>query len=70
MAPELLPYKYGEETRDSGLTALGGLPLHLDLAKGLGLVRSIREHLTRVFYLVLEDVANYLITEVIHESFV
>ncbi len=42
MAPELLPYKYGEETRDSGLTALGGLPLYLDLAKGLGLVRSIR----------------------------
>ncbi len=32
MVPELLPYKYGEATRDSGLTGLAGLPVYMDFA--------------------------------------
>ena len=40
MAQGLLPYQYGEEENDSGMTALAGLPVYLDPAKVLGLVHS------------------------------
>jgi hypothetical protein len=41
MPQGLLPYKYEEEKRESGMTALAGLPLYLDLASVLGLSDSI-----------------------------
>jgi len=34
MAQGVLPSKYEEETSSVGMTALGGLPLYLDLAGG------------------------------------
>ena len=41
-----LPYKYEEEKETSGMTALAGLPVYLDLASVLGLGDHIRTHLT------------------------
>jgi hypothetical protein len=40
-----LPYKYEEEKKIGGVTALAGLPLYLDLAHALGLPGSIARHL-------------------------
>ena len=37
-----LPYKYEEEKQASGMTALAGLPVYLDLASVLGLGDHIR----------------------------
>ena len=31
-----LPFQYEEERRESGMTALAGLPVHLDLAQVVG----------------------------------
>jgi hypothetical protein len=45
MAQGILPYKYEEEKTASGMTALGGLPLYLDLASVLDLGESITERL-------------------------
>lgn len=45
MAQGVLPYQYCEETGRSGLTALGGLPVYLDLAQVLGLTQSIRRNM-------------------------
>ena len=45
MTQGVLPFKYEEEKTLSGTTALAGLPVYLDLAKVLGLSRSIQEHL-------------------------
>jgi len=45
MAQGVLPFKYEEETSSVGMTALGGLPLYLDLAHIGGLSKSIEEHL-------------------------
>lgn len=45
MPQGLLPYKYEEEKRESGMTALAGLPLYLDLASVLGLSDSIATHM-------------------------
>jgi hypothetical protein len=45
MAQGVLPFKYEEETSSAGMTALGGLPLYLDLAHVAGLCKSIEEHL-------------------------
>jgi hypothetical protein len=44
MAQGALGFQYELETTDSGLTALGGLPLYLDLARVAGLADSIDEH--------------------------
>ena len=44
MAQGVLPYKYEEERSDTGMTALAGLPIYLDLAWVLGLGDSIRAH--------------------------
>lgn len=44
MAQGVLPYKYEEERAGGGMTALGGLPIYLDLASVLGLGDSIRAH--------------------------
>jgi hypothetical protein len=46
MPQGILPYKYEEEKKPAGLTALAGLPLYLDLAFALGLPKSIERHLT------------------------
>ncbi len=44
MAQGVLPYKYEEERNESGMTALAGLPIYLDLASVLGIAESIRAH--------------------------
>ena len=46
MTQGILPFKYEQEKTDEGTTALGGLPLYLDLAKVIGLTKSIQKHLT------------------------
>ena len=45
MAQGILSYQYEEEKGGSGLTALGGLPLYLDLFRAMGLSKSIGKHL-------------------------
>jgi len=45
MPQGVLPYKYEEEKSASGLTALAGLPVYLDLASVLGLGDHIRAHM-------------------------
>lgn len=45
MTQGVLPFKYEEEKNTSGLTALAGLPIYLDLAKVIGLSKSIQKHL-------------------------
>ena len=45
MAQGVLPFKYEQEASSVGMTALGGLPLYLDLAHVAGLCKSIEEHL-------------------------
>ena len=44
MAQGLLPFKYAIERTGAGMTALGGLPLYMDLGKVMGLTQSIRRH--------------------------
>ena len=45
MAQGALPFKYEEESTKSGMTALGGLPLYLDLAFIAGLCSAADEHI-------------------------
>lgn len=45
MSQGVLPFKYEEEKTGSGMTGLAGLPLYLDLAKVIGLSKSIQKHL-------------------------
>ena len=45
MAQGILPFKYEAEKQTTGMTALGGLPAYLDLAKVIGLSKSISKHL-------------------------
>ena len=45
MTQGVLPFKYEEEKIQSGMTALAGLPVYLDLAKVIGLSESIQKHL-------------------------
>jgi len=45
MAQGVLSFKYEEEKRESGMTALAGLPLYLDLASVMGLSDSIARHI-------------------------
>ncbi len=45
MAQGVLPFKYESEKKATGLTALAGLPTYLDLARVIGLSRSIQKHL-------------------------
>jgi hypothetical protein len=45
MPQGLLPYKYEEEKNGSGMTAVAGLPLYLDLVSALGLADSITTHM-------------------------
>jgi hypothetical protein len=44
MTQGVLPFKYEEEKSESGMTALAGLPVYLDLARVLGLSASIQKH--------------------------
>jgi Transposase DDE domain group 1 len=44
MAQGVLPYKYEEESKHAGMTAMAGLPVYLDLASVLGLGDCIRAH--------------------------
>ena len=44
MPQGLLPFKYEAEKQQTGLTALGGLPVYLDLAHLAGLRRSADEY--------------------------
>lgn len=45
MTQGVIPFKYEEEKNNSGMTALAGLPVYLDLAKVIGLSKSIQKHL-------------------------
>jgi hypothetical protein len=45
MAQGVLPFKYETEKNTTGMTALAGLPMYLDLAKVIGLSKSIEKHL-------------------------
>ena len=45
MPQGLLPFHYAEEKTGSGMTALAGLPLYLELAQVAGVMDSIRRHL-------------------------
>ncbi len=45
MTQGVLPFKYEQEKNDTGMTALAGLPIYLDLAKVIGLSKSIQKHL-------------------------
>ena len=44
MAQGVLPYKYEEEANQTGMTALAGLPIYLDLASVLGIGDCIHAH--------------------------
>ena len=41
MAQGILPFKYEEEKKTTGMTALAGLPLYLELAQKAGWKKSI-----------------------------
>lgn len=45
MAQRVLPYEYEIEEGKSGMTALGGLPVYLDLAVASGFLRAIDRHM-------------------------
>ena len=45
MAQGIFPFKYETEKNTTGMTALDGLPVYLDLAKVIGLSKSIEKHL-------------------------
>ena len=45
MTQGVLPYKYEEEKKDTGMTGLAGLPVYLDLAFVMGLSEIIGKHL-------------------------
>jgi len=45
MAQGVLPFKYEEEKTGNWMTALAGLPIYLDLAKVIGLSKSVQKHL-------------------------
>jgi hypothetical protein len=45
MAQGVLPFKYEIEKKTTGMTALGGLPVYLDLAQVIGLSKSVQQHL-------------------------
>ena len=45
MAQGVLPFKYEAEKKTTGMTALAGLPVYLDLARVIGLSKSIEKHL-------------------------
>ena len=45
MAQGILPFKYEEEKKDTGLTGLAGLPVYLDLASVMELSEIIERHL-------------------------
>jgi len=45
MSQGVLPFKYDNEKTNTGMTALAGLPVYLDLAKVIGLRKSIEKHL-------------------------
>jgi len=42
MTQGVLPFKYEEGKNHSGMTALAGLPVYLDLAEVIGLSKSIK----------------------------
>ena len=45
MAQGVLSFKYEEERRDTGMTALAGLPVYLDLASVMGIAESVARHI-------------------------
>jgi hypothetical protein len=45
MSQGLLGFKYEEEKKNTGMTALAGLPIYLDLASAIGIGDSIEKHL-------------------------
>ena len=46
MAQGALPFKYEEQLKGGGMTALAGLPVYLDLAHVMGVSKSVEKHLS------------------------
>lgn len=45
MSQGVLSFKYEEEKSKAGMTALGGLPVYMDMAHVMGLSKSVTEHI-------------------------
>ncbi len=45
MSQGILPFKYEDEKKSTGMTALAGLPLYLELAQRIGLGKSIQKYI-------------------------
>ncbi|MBF0554622.1 MAG: hypothetical protein HQK96_08735 [Nitrospirae bacterium] len=45
MAQGILKYEYGKNESKSGMTALGGLPVYMDMAVSSGFLKLIDENL-------------------------
>ncbi len=45
MTQGLLPFTYEQEKKDTGMTALAGLPVYMELAQVIGLTKSVQKHL-------------------------
>ena len=56
MAQGVLPFQYREEQTASGMTALAGLPLYLELAHVAGLPDAIRRHVRMAGHQGWDDV--------------
>jgi|GEM_PF-5092647 len=62
----VLPFKYEEEKNHSGMTALAGLLVYLDLAEVVGLYKSIKKHLRGCLVLKNYYKINYFQPKVFH----
>jgi hypothetical protein len=60
MSQKTLPFKYEEDTRERGITSLGGLALYTGLAHIVGLSKSVTEHIR-----VREDTQGWTDSQVI-----
>ena len=60
MAQGVLPFKYELEESKSGMTALGGLPIYMDMLHKVGLKGSITRHLS-----VRKDTQGWTDSEVV-----
>jgi hypothetical protein len=45
MTQGVLSFKYEEEKKETGMTAMGGLPVYLDLVSVMGIAESVERHL-------------------------
>jgi hypothetical protein len=60
MSQNTLPFKFEEDKKERGITALGGLALYTGLAHIMGLSQSVRDHIR-----VREDTQGWTDSQVI-----